>query len=597
MKKGFTLIESLLALTIAGAGTAILIKEKAEENKFNLGISLSNDIQTIIQGVDHRISIDGYDPSLWTKTNWANEEEIVKYLLRKELVSTGSNCSGGTWTPSINSELKTKLIECNLWENRNNIEVDMNASIHTDSVGFIQRFDFIFNLKNQENFEDYFLGLKNGFFNTNLNKNKEISGLHSYEMVSLSDTTKTITTSECIKNISDCAFKASYNRSGGNEYLRVDGGNSMIGEHITFIESKGQAPMKCIRWENTNRDGSGTWTQESDEDCGIGIYNETPHPIMVDIAGDTGTFKNILLDKECIVFDFNGTNVIDTGIKSPCGTNQTTGEIFQVIDNISSKNGYIENFYVSNLSAYYIAITNIKAESITSKFAYIENKLKTDMIESFTNNGIITVNSKLTLKNLLKVENNVDITGNINATSGTINNLNAYNITNNNLTSNNVANLNKLNTSNTTTINGEFISKNKATFHNGGTFNRRIIGNEFIQLNNWVAENSACYPNGVISRTSTGKLLSCVNGYWRGSSFSPSVRIVTGNATAFRWPSKTVYCNSNEIIVGGGSECYSGVGWLRMPSSRPHGNGWYGRCDTDRNQNVRVDVYAICMRK
>lgn len=518
MRKGFTLIESLFAVTIASAGTALLIKEQSEENKINESIKFSNDIQTIIQGIDHRISIDGYDPSLWTKMNWANEEEIVKDLLGKELVSTGSNCSGGTWTPSINSELETKLIECNLWEDRNGIEVDMNASLHTDSIGFIQRFDLIFNFKNQENFEDYFLGLKNGFLNTKLNKNKEISGLHTYELVSLADTTSTITTSECINNFGNCAFKASYNRSGGNEYLRADGGNSMIGEHITFIETKGQAPMKCIRWENTDRNGSGTWTQKSDEDCGVGIYNTTP--VSVDIVGDTGTFKNILLDKECIVYEWNGTNVIDNGKRSPCGTTNDGTMLYQAVENTIAntatflesrielaniKEANINKASIEDLTVNIANINEIVTPLINTNLLNVNGLLQVNGRSLFTN-GIaefgedIYVDKDATINKDLLVYEETTLLGNteIQGETNILNNLTVKD--------------------NLTVTNGALTTKNIES--------NNIIVNSKLKINSVKTVGSSCSSSSEsIAISNTGMLLSCQSGKWKEPEaiFTPEV--------------------------------------------------------------------------
>ncbi len=520
MKYGFTIIESLLALTIAGAGAITLINQNAKEAQKNQALSFSNDIVTIINAVDHRISIDGYDPSLWTKTNWANENEIVNDLLGKELVSTGSHCSGGMWTPSILSELKTKLIPCQLWKQRKNIEVNMNAEIGIDSVGFIQNFDLIFTFSNQSSFEKYFLSTKNGLIKSQINTNKEISGLHTFETVSLSNTNNIITNTQCINDFSNCAFKASFNRSGGNEYMRADGGNSMIGEHITFIESKGQAPLKCIRWENTQRDGSGNWTQKPNEDCGIGIYNNSP--VSIDAVADTGTFKNILLDKQCIVYEWNGSNVIDNGKRSPCGITNNGSVIYQTVQNTIAKTAtfseirgdqaYIDKANINQLNVTIANIDEIITPLINTNALNVNGLLQVNGRAIFNNGDAqfgenIYVEKTSNLKGDLIVHEETTLIGdtNIEGVTNILNNLivqDNINITNGKLSTNNIET------------------------------NNISIGNN-LKINNIKNINDSCVKNNEsLAINSNGVLLSCQNGKWTEPEalFAPDT-IYTGSGT------------------------------------------------------------------
>ncbi|HFG1882363.1 TPA: hypothetical protein ACGF2H_003598, partial [Vibrio cholerae] len=356
----------LLSVMVLGSiSTGIILKEVENRNQ-NERLRFVDEARSIVKAVDHRIAIDGYDPDLWTKLKWESEEEIVDFLIKEELTSEyHDKCSDGKWKPAINSENNTKLIECNLWKYRKNHGEAMSAEVRIDYAGFIQGFDLFINFTDEENFKNYFRDIKYSLNKLSVNKSQELSGIYLNSIVSTS-TKSDISSYECINNPLDCSIKLSLERSGGNEYLRADGGNSMIGEHLTFIESKGQAPLKCVRWSNTVRDGSGSWSRELDEDCGIGIYEKTGQPVMVDVVADTGTFKNIALDKECIVYKWDGSKVVDSGKVAPCGMTNEGSELYQVISNIHSEG--IETYDIKATTASFsiLNIEDIIAKSITT---------------------------------------------------------------------------------------------------------------------------------------------------------------------------------------------------------------------------------------
>jgi type II secretory pathway pseudopilin PulG len=490
MKNGFTLIESVLALSLAGAGTTLLLAHQSDESKKTEALIFANQVTSIINAVDHRVAIDGYDPLLWSKTSWSNEEDIVKNLISKDLVSVNSNCGGGSWVPTVASEAKTKLTECNLWKNRKNIDMSMSANMNLDTVGFIQSFDLIFKIIDDKDFEDYFINIKRGLANVKANPNKEIAGLHTYNLISLS-TLLDITASECFNNPSDCAFKASFNRSGGNEYLRVDGENSMIGSHISFVDTKGNSPLKCVRWENTNRDGTGTWTQKSDEDCGVGIYNKTP--VAVEVTADTGTFKNVVLDKECVVYEWNGSNIIDNGKRSPCGMTNNGTEIYQTVENTIANTATFSELYAETAEINIAKISEIQTALLNAEVVNINKELKVDGESAF--NGIVNVNNDLKVSGETKtkdltVTNNTNVK-NLVATGDTkLNNLtttgnsNLNNVTIKNLTVTGDTKLNTLNISEDLIIGGDI----KGSF---GDLEERFkeYDNKFVEVNNKIKTN------------------------------------------------------------------------------------------------------------
>ncbi|MDD8887344.1 shufflon system plasmid conjugative transfer pilus tip adhesin PilV [Escherichia coli] len=123
--------------------------------------------------------------------------------------------------------------------------------------------------------------------------------------------------------------------------------------------------------------------------------------------------------------------------------------------------------------------------------------------------------------------------------------------------------------------------------------NGRINAGEFVYINGQANIGWGCSPNGVVGRTPEGKVISCVNGVWSGSTGSPVIR--TAYASAYRFPGAVAYCAGSEKVVGGGGQCNTAEGYVWLTVSRPNGdNSWYAGCDTTKNITATITVYAIC---
>ncbi|MBM26312.1 MAG: hypothetical protein CL760_11700 [Chloroflexi bacterium] len=414
-KKGFTLIESLIALTITGGTVGLVISNSAEENEREAGMKLIQEMNQVVNAIDHRIAIDGYEPDLWgTDRKWKNIKEVSDKLIKQQLNSKESKCFGGKWEPSIESEEKTQLLPCGLWAGLNKkIGGDISAEMNIDPVGFIQNFNLYFEFLSEKDFTKYFQGIKKGMKYFEIKDKRELSGSHFITFVKNSKRDEAISASECIKLKEECVVKATFDRSGGNEYVRVDGTNSMIGAHLTFIESKGEkTPLKCIRWENTSTNSISAWKSE-EVDCGIGVYNKDSSPILVDTVTNTGTFNNIILDKECKVLKWDESNkkVIDTGKVSACGIFKNKDdlkggtlsemEIYQVVDNVIAEKG---TFNILN-----VAIGNI--ESITA------DTINTSVLDVMKE---LNVNGKSEFQDLVNINSDLNITGETTTTNLTV---------------------------------------------------------------------------------------------------------------------------------------------------------------------------------
>ncbi|MBM25125.1 MAG: hypothetical protein CL760_05480 [Chloroflexi bacterium] len=426
--KGISLVESLLALTVGGAAITGVIVKNTEETEKDLTVNLIHDAIKIVYAVDHRIAIDGYDVTLWNTTSWNSLSEINKELIQKELTSENNTaCSSGTWKPSLNTERDRVLIPCNLFNNRPENGVLMSAELVTDYTtlapddkNYIKDFNLYLSFEDEEAFRENIKNIKYAVNTFKSDSKKEISGIHNFDLHSISKN-ENISLQECSAAPTDCAFKLSLNRSGGFEYLKIDGSNSMVNSHLSFVETKGQSPMKCQKWTNTKTEFTGVWSL-AEVDCGIGIYEGSP--LLVEVAAENGTFRNIILDKKCKKYEKVSGKINESSDEVPCGILQSpTGsdtEVIQVVDKIMSetllakelysKNGEIYNLEVTNLNINTATFESIVSDSTKAEELIIQNNLKNMGATIF--NGEVVFN-ETNIDGVLNFESDLSIGGDL----------------------------------------------------------------------------------------------------------------------------------------------------------------------------------------
>lgn len=402
-RNGITLIETMITLSVLSAASASLMLNKIETSKEEQKIVFIKEAKKIIEAVDHRIAIDGYDISKWASRTWDSEDAIVNDLIGKELTSAYlTNCDGGGWNPSQTSERKTKLLPCNLWDKRKGSGEKIEAELREDSVGFIQGFDLFISFEEEKEFTESFKGYRTALNKLILSDSKEMAGMHDFSFVNKSSKLD-ISTIECIGDPTNCVIKLSMDRTGGNEYIRADGLNSMISEHMTFIESKGESPLECLRWQNNKKDLTGNWSVDTDSDCGIGIYKDTGHPVIVDVVADKGTFGSVLLDKMCTVFEVVNGEVVDNNKKAPCGilsTKEGANDIvYQVVERTIANNAIFDEAHI-RLSH----IDNLITPFVQADVVEVMNELKSSGIATF--DSTVTFNQLTTFEGEALFNNN-----------------------------------------------------------------------------------------------------------------------------------------------------------------------------------------------
>lgn len=433
-KKGLTLFETLFSLSIIMSLVISFLFWHLEQQRNQQAIIFGKDIVSIITAFDKRIHVDGLDINNFKNgSEWSGSAAIID-MLNTEFIAKQASCGKATsWVPVLDTEKATKLIPCNFWS-RIPYNFIVKAKITPDQEGFIKNFTIVFQPKSTVTFLENFRYYNRAKITAKANNSLNITGGHHFYFAALSDPSTKITNTECIGLKADCTLVATYDREGGNEYLRVDGTNSMIGSTVTFKNSKGDDRLRCIKWKKSTT--SSVWASEA-VDCGIGIYDKTSNPVVVDIAANSTTSQRVMLDRLCPIFTHSVDAITVTGEMAPCGLlsqdDGGTDVAYQVIDTLSAGKGLIKTLYTDT----------IFSDKINTNYMNVKNDLAVL--------GDSKMDGTLTVKGTGQFDNNINLT--------------------------------KIET-----------------------------------------EGKLCAPNGLISRTGTGAILSCQSGVWTASGGETSIQ-------------------------------------------------------------------------
>lgn len=522
-ESGLSLFETLLSITISMLLFSSFIYFYLEHQREERAIIFGRDIVSIITAFDKRIHVDGLDVSNFKNgLEWNNSNTFIE-MLNNEFIAKNSTC-GTTkgWSPILETEKNTQLIPCNFWD-KVPYGFNARAKIEADSTGYVKKFFVTFQAKNNEDFLNNFRFYNKAKMTANSTDSLNVTGGHHFYFATLADINDRVPMTKCVQLKSDCVLVGIYDREGGYEYLRVDGDNSILNATITFKESKNSPKKQCFKWFKST---AGVWSN-SQVNCGMGIYAKTGHPISVDVAVANTTQARVLLDKNCNVYGLNG-HVVEEKSTSPCGILRTdTGdEIYQVVDVVSAKDGYIQTLYNSDI------ISN----KINTQYADIMKDLtvngKTFLNDTLTVNAIANINNTLNVKGNINSQSNLNVNGNgsfgggisangaivagqsITSINGDLNSpLGSVNAKNGNIT--NSLTTQTLTANSTANFQGT-TNLNNITNMNGTT---NAIGrlniNEYLAMNKTVVVNTACSTTGLVARNSLGQLLTCQSGRWK----------------------------------------------------------------------------------
>lgn len=391
IKKGFTLFESMIALSIVGAAAAGVMTYTAEENNRENASVFIQELSHILKAVDNRLYVDGYHADRWSSLSWNDFDSISSDLIDGELnASTNNKCPSGSWNPSFRDQEELSIIPCNMWKNKSYNYIT-SAEMTTDVNNYIQDFEIIVDFETTPDLSEDIKAFRAAMLGIFAENDPSSAGNHYISFVNGLDTNNEWTTAECLNDLDNCQLKASFHRAGGAEYLRSDGGNSMVGldAHLSFVESKEQAPLQCMKW---TRNGTG-WRLEGSVDCGIGLYEDSP--VAVELAVELGGFDEIYmeLDRLCDVFEVNNDDkVVRSPNQSPCGFHSMEnaagdGEIMvQVVENTSATRGLYENLYVENG-----VLRSVDSEVLEGVMVATFNEVEADNVDAFK----VEVNEKV----------------------------------------------------------------------------------------------------------------------------------------------------------------------------------------------------------
>ncbi len=518
-KKGLTLIETMIGLTISGMASLTFIGYVENRTKTDTNFLIVNDIEEVIDAFDQRIDIDGYNINLWQKTEWKDTKEVVDDLLQKEFHSKDAKNCSGEWEPQTDDE-NLNLIDCNLWQNKIPLNLEFSAELKKDENDFITQANLYIKPPIDGNVEKDYSTFKDILVYLKAKNNNSKNGYIFYDFYS-EPKNEYFSKIECLNNFNDCVIKATYNRLGDSDSLHTDGSNALVNTHINFVEDISSAPLQCVRWI---KDSDDNWTLADDnKECGIGMYNDTSHPVLVEVAAQNSTFENIVLNEQCTQYTWNNTtkDLNGNGVLTPCGMSHDGSETYQVIQNTHSTNIFSEYNFIEEIDGDTLTVDDLYANDISTDFLTIKNDLEVQAkskIYDLTSNGISHFKGDITIENALTILTNIQFHSEVDVKQTMLveGDFNTDDI-------------------NTKRTDIEFLDSNTS-------LNATNMRTKYLNIKGKYSENQSCANKGSIAKDNNNELLNCVNGKWKSIKNTELIGTVMswGHATP---PDGWIECN------------------------------------------------------
>ena len=179
---GFTLIEMLGVVALAGIGTATLMDMGKENLNAENKQFITDRIVEVMEGFDKRIAKDGYDAALWDTKSWTDNQQVLVDLFDNQL------------------NLKINTIPLGL---------TISASLNSDNVNFVDEFELVLGYESANDFEanqKMFTALQYELSGKAINT---VSGDVEYGYYHKT-TNASLSRLECNKAKNDCLLKASW---------------------------------------------------------------------------------------------------------------------------------------------------------------------------------------------------------------------------------------------------------------------------------------------------------------------------------------------------------------------------------------------------
>lgn len=399
MKKnsGLTLFETMLVMSIAIGVMVSGAYMLSVYQKKKFASTVATDVVQVIAAIDKRMSLDGYKADKWGDLNY-NGTADVRDFFNEKLISKEASCGKSNGWEPITDKIegtieaakmeKVSLVPCNLWSEKTPWGTELSIDFTTENNN-VNTINLYMKFKNDEEFQKNIPFVRNALTEMKAKDNQQISGVHYYTFVDESDKSSPISPLKCVDLKSKCLLKATFSsEDSGNEFLQVNGKNSMVNSAISFKPEASQQAVNCLRWKY---DTSGNYVS-SQVKCGLGIYDtsDTEPNKRVDLVIDTVTTKGFYLNKNCNKYSYNfSSQSLQLDGNSPCGIYEQDGSVIQVVENINT-----ENLYASQIQAKDLFISNLDVKEALT------------ILDTVTAKGNVKVDGKTTINQGLTVDKN-----------------------------------------------------------------------------------------------------------------------------------------------------------------------------------------------
>ena len=408
-RKGFTLFESMAAITVGSVAALGAMKLSSDHFKTQEVNKISEEIAMILEGVDLRLANDGFNLDLWPVINpeyvFSNRFQVFEFLSRSIIATNAPNCGATNgWVPVKDNPTeesykdKYQFISCGQWEESIGFNLNTSAKL-INSNGFVNGYEMDIFFENEEDFKKNFLEFKKIYQKARAKTEVSKTGSFDYSLVNRK-TGDRISSIEClnIKDKSNCGIRAVYLGSDDSQdYLAVNGNNNMIGSKVKFQEDLTSTSINSCHRYKLNA-GIGVWEKVEDVFCGIGIGLSDPTDIAssplnyVELNVESISTNKLFLDKICNFEDNTGAIV-----EMPCGVYNEDSNIVPERETTAIA---VYDEVKSDLAM--IGVTNTGIANISE--ANISNVLNVNGTSNF--DGNVTVNGVSEFNNVVNINGN-----------------------------------------------------------------------------------------------------------------------------------------------------------------------------------------------
>lgn len=420
-QKGFSLIETLIVLAISASVLSYTLVKQSESIREDAGKNFGRKLSNIIQTLDNRFFVDGYDERNFIDVDGNVLDKDLKYpftsFIKEQLYTNNHPCVstiGSNWEPDPDAPANTYygLTDCNLFPNDilpfkiKNAEVSFEIT-YFGGLNAVKRINFDFDISESKEFiKEFTFAIENA-------KKLDVqhrNGMHEFYFFNPNATTgdderiSAKTCLELIESSNDCYIRAAIDTlaSDGSEYAKVNGANNYRGSLKFAASPDGDVAAgevkNCFIWSYTP--STDTWDlMEVSEDemnpsapmtteipCGIQYYegedeNGDTSQVVSFTARDISLNRSIAIDSVCDSSKFN--NVPNQTTKNPylnqvsfnCGmfnSDDGTGNlnVIAIVDDIYAARVFAQQINAENIDSTTLNSVNINN---TGKFNFNDN--------------------------------------------------------------------------------------------------------------------------------------------------------------------------------------------------------------------------------